>query len=479
MNRYIVQLFSICCSLAAISLSCFAAERPNVVIIISDDQGWADIGYHNPEVYTPNLDKLAESGIRLTNHYVMPQCTPTRVALLTGRYPGRFSKQALVASNEPVIPHGTATIATMLQKLGYDTQICGKWHLGSMPEYGPNHFGFDHSYGSLAGAVGMYNHLYKAGGHPQYDPTWHRDHEIIPGYENGTHVTDLISREAIRFIEKKRTTPFFLYLAFHAPHLPLDERGEFIDTPTQPDPDNPKRWLNEDKIKWFNDPAGIIQSEPSRDKRLLLATVYHLDSAIGDIVKALERSGQRENTLIMFSSDNGPWRNSNGGGYPDDIPLKDYNQPAHWRGRKLDVWEGGVHVAGFINWPDRIKSGQLDTPVHIVDWFPTLARIVDYQAAAPISWDGIDLSPAIFKDDPLPDRDIYWIWHPQTDRWALLHHDWKIVRYSRKEPSSPEDWQLYNLRLDPEEKNNLAKDYPDLVKAMHQRFVVHRKKDHP
>jgi arylsulfatase A-like enzyme len=230
-------------------------ERPNVIVIITDDQGWADIGYNNPAVYTPNLDALAASGAVFVNHYVMPQCTPTRVAVMTGRYPGRFGNHCLQASNAQALPRGTPTLATMFRECGYETSLCGKWHLGSGFEAGPNHFGFDESYGSLAGAVGMYDHRYRRG---KFEETWHRNQQLIAGREDGVHATDLVAREAVRVIERKRAKPFFLYLAFHAPHTPLDERGTFVDRPTQLDPDNASRWLDEDEIPWFNDPDGKI-----------------------------------------------------------------------------------------------------------------------------------------------------------------------------------------------------------------------------
>ena len=451
-------------------------ERPNVIVIVSDDQGWADIGYNNQNVYTPNLDKLAEAGAKLTSHYVMPQCTPTRVALMTGRYPGRFGRAALVANNAPAFPLGTPTLASMLKESGYETFMSGKWHLGSTAKHGPNHFGFDESHGSLTGAVGMYDHRYHAKPDTPFDPTWHRNHEIIPGYQNGRHVTDLTCEEAVRFIARKRDRPFFLYLPFHAPHTPLDERGEFVDTPTQPDPDNPERWLNEDRIKWFNDSEGKIQSEKSRDKRLLLATVYHLDSAVGSVVEALEQSGQRENTILLFSADNGPWVNSRGGGYPDNYPLKEYNQPDNLRGKKLDVWEGGIHVAGFIHWPGRIKPREIDEYVHIIDWFPTLANVIGFQPETAIPWDGVDLAPVLFGEGELPDRDLYWIWNRSIDRWALRYNQWKIVKYGRGEPKAG-DWQLFNLNDDGEEKHDLAREHPDIVSRLHQRFLTQRRKD--
>ena len=449
-------------------------EQPNVIILLSDDQGWADIGYNNPKVYTPHLDKLAANGATFVNHYVMPQCTPSRVALLTGRYPGRFGPHVLQATNEPAFPIGTPTIASMFQASGYETFLCGKWHLGSSPEHGPNHFGFDHSYGSFTGAVGMYDHHYRTG---EFYEAWHRDHKPIDGSDNGVHATDLVMQEAVRFIERKREQPFFLYLPFNAVHTPLDERGEFVDQPTQLDPQKPDRWRNEDKIQWFNDPDGKIQSEPDPEKRLLLAAAYHLDHAIGEIVAAFERTGQRQNTLILFSSDNGPQVNWPGNAYPDDLLLTDFNQPLPMRGIKSDVWEGGIHVPAFANWPGKIAPKKIADRVHIIDWFPTLANLLDYQPQTPIPWDGVDISGIVFADGSLQKRDLYWIWNRQTNRWALRFEDWKIVKYGQGEPASADVWQLFNVKDDPKEQHDIAAQHPVIVTAMHERFLVQRSKD--
>jgi len=453
------------------------AKLPNVVVIISDDQGWADIGYNNPKVYSPNLDRLARTGAKFTQHYVMPQCTPTRVALMTGRYPSRFGPSAQQANNEPAFPLGTPTLAAMFQERGYETCLTGKWHLGSSAEHGPNHFGFDQSYGSLAGAVGMYDHRYKTNG--KYGETWHRDHKLIDGFENGTHATDLIAAEAVRFIKKDRATeaPFFLYVPFHAVHTPLDERGEFIDRPTQLDPKNKERWLNEDEIMWFNDPDGKIQKETDPEKRLLLAAVHHLDHAVGQIVEAIEETDQRKNTLILFSSDNGPQHSWNGNAYPNDLKLTDFNQKLPMRGYKVDVWEGGIHVPGFANWPGRIKAGELDQQMHIIDWFPTLANLIDYRPESKIAWDGVDIGPALLAGNELAPRDFYWIWNRSANRWAVRFGDWKIVRYGKTEPEKAEDWRLYNLRDDPKEQRDVAAGIPEVLADMHKRFVAQRSKD--
>ena len=446
---------------------------PNVVVLLTDDQGWADVGYNNPAVHTPHLDALARESAVFTSHYAMPQCTPTRVALMTGRYPSRFGGAALQASNAPAFPLGTPTLASLLQERGYDTFLCGKWHLGSTPDHGPLRFGFDESYGSLAGAVGMYDHRYRRG---EFYETWVRDDRPVEGWDNGVHATDLLTREAVGFIERDRRGPFFLYLAFHAVHTPLDERGTFVDQPTALDPEDPTRWRNEDEIPWFHDPEGRIQGEPDPERRLLLAALHHLDHAVGQVVAALERAGVREDTLILFSSDNGPQVNWGGNAYPDDLKLTDFNQPSPWRGRKVDVWEGGIRVPGFAYWPGRIAPRSIETPVHVVDWLPTVAAVVDGAEPSP-DWDGVDLGPLLFEDTPLAERDLYWTWSRSTDRWALRRGPWKVVHYGKQAPRTPEDWQLFHLGRDPGEQRDVAADHPEVVAELHRRFVSQRERD--
>ena len=448
--------------------------NPNIIVIIADDQGWADIGYNNPAVYTPNLDRLASEGITFRQHYSMPQCTPTRIALFTGRYPGRFGKEGLQASNEKVLPDGTFTLASMFSEAGYDTFLCGKWHMGSSPECGPNNYGFNESYGSLAGAIGMYDHRYREG---EYGVTWHRNHKIIKGYENGVHATDLVAGEARKYIRRKHNKPFFMYLAFHAPHTPLDERGDFVDQPTQINPEDTLRWINEEKIKWFNDPDGKIQSEEDPEKRLFLAAVHHLDHAIGSIVKTLKETGLHQNTLILYTSDNGPQVNWPGNAYPDDLKLTDFNQELPMKGYKTDVWEGGINVPGFVTWPGKLYPKSIDVPTHVVDFLPTLASIIGYEKIDSNVLDGTDLSPVLFSDDSSIERDLYWIWNKETDRWALRYEDWKIVNYGTEEPNVPEDWQLFNIGKDKKEEQDRATSHPDIVKELHSMFLKQRAKD--
>ena len=472
--------FLLCLSLVSTS---FGAEtRPNILVILTDDQGWGDIGYNNPNVYTPNLDRLAKEGAILTQHYVMPQCTPTRIALFTGRYPGRFGISGLQAANRPVLPHGTMTMARFLKSQGYETYLTGKWHMGSWPEHGPNHHGFDYSYGALAGAVGAYAHQYRSAQQIHVNSiTWHRNHEIIPGYENGKHVTDLVTDEAICVIQKEHEKPFFLYLPYFAPHTPLDERGRFVRIPTQLDGDKPGRWLHEDQIEWFNDPEGLIQKEPDPEKRLFLAVLHHLDDAIGRVVAALDESGQRENTVIFFSSDNGPQVNWGGGSYPSDLHLTKYNQPIPFRGAKTDVYEGGMRVPGFVNWPGTITPKTIDSPQHIIDWLPTIAGLIGAEVNVPEGQPGLDgedfskwlLTDAAVDESP---REIYAIHRTGTDKWSLRYGDWKIVRYGKGEPKL-DSWKLFHLASDPEESSNVASANPEKVRELHERFLQQRAKD--
>jgi arylsulfatase A-like enzyme len=450
------------------------ASRPNVVVIVTDDQGWADVGFNNAAVHSPRIDALAREGLVLSQHYVMPQCTPTRVALMTGRYPSRFGAHAQEATNEPAFPRGTPTLGTMFKAAGYETNLVGKWHLGSLPEHGPNAFGFDASYGSLGGAVGMYDHRYRSG---DFEHTWHRDGVLVEGHENGVHATDLVAREAVRIIEGDHEAPFFLYLAFHAVHTPLDERGRFTARPTQLDPAEPTRWLDEDEIEWFHDDNGRIQAEQDPERRLFLAAVHHMDHAIGEVLDALERTGARKDTLILFTSDNGPQGSWPGGAYPNDLKLTDFNQPQPWRGKKTDVWEGGIHVPGFVVWPDHIAPGVQHTLTHVVDWIPTLASLVGAEAPA---GDGIDMSRTWLGLDDAASRahrELYWVWSRASNRWALRHGDWKMVLYGAGAPTAASPWQLYDLRVDPREEHDLAVARPEMLTELYARFVRQRSRD--
>lgn len=402
------------------------ASLPNILVIVSDDQGWNDVGYHNEEIRTPNIDELVRTGVELNCHYVMPQCTPTRVALMTGRYPSRFGLAACVANNERVYPIGTLTMASLLKSRGYATGMSGKWHMGSYVDHGPGQFGFDHSHGSLTGAVGMYDHRYRIDS--PFGRTWHRNHEFI---EEVGHVTDLTAKEVVTWInEKKDGGPWFFYVPFHAVHTPLVEG----------DP----RWTQ------MNNHIEDVE------RRLYAAAVSHMDDAVGRIVKALDQTGQRKNTVIIFTSDNGAQVNHGGNAYPPPDPkLTNFSSNEPLRGKKTEVYEGGMRVPAFINWPGTLKPDKVDAPLHVVDWMPTLAGLVGYEADDSPGWDGRDIWPIITgkQSDP-PIRTLYWVWGARRNREALRHGDWKILRNGGKV------WEMFNLAEDPLEKSDLRESRP-------------------
>lgn len=219
----------------------------------------------------------------------------------------------------------------------------------------------------------------------------------------------------------------------------------------------------------------MIQSESDPEKRLLLAAVYHVDDAIGQVVQALDEKGLREKTLILFSSDNGPQGSWGGHAYPDDLKLTKFNQPLPMSGKKLDVYEGGIHVPGLANWPGRIQPKTVTDQLHIIDWFPTLGKLTG--SNLPDNLDGTDLAPVLFANDSLEKRDLYWIWNPAINRWALRYGDWKVVNYGKEEPAVPSDWQLFNLKADPREKNDMADQHPEELGELHRLFLKQRAKD--
>ncbi len=399
------------------------ARPPNIVFILADDLGWADIGYHQSDIRTPNLDRLAAAGVRLNRHYVYPTCSPTRVALLSGRFPSRFGVLAPLGATTKMRGED-ALLPRSLQKLGYQTHISGKWHIGETPEHRPLNYGFDTSYGYLRGQIDPYTHRYKFGDHV----TWHRNDQFVD--EDG-HVTDLITKEAIRVIESAGDKPFFLYVAHHSPHYPLNE---------------PPQW-----IAPYENTIGDLW------RRHFAGAVTHLDDSVGRIVEALERTGRRENTLIVFSSDNGGQRQWNAspreynGRYPPHTTLGN-NEPL--RGFKGDLYEGGIRVPAFVNWPGQLPAGSVfDLPTHTVDWLPTLFQVAGGDAAKLEMAEGVNLWSALQGKSPaLPDRAMYW---KTPSGSAVRKGDWKLIRHR-----GGNRVELFNLKADPLEQSDLADQHP-------------------
>ncbi|MGD9855986.1 MAG: sulfatase-like hydrolase/transferase [Planctomycetaceae bacterium] len=405
--------------------------KPNVVFIIADDLGWADVGFHGGNAPTPHLDRLAAGGVELAQHYVAPVCSPTRTGLMTGRYWSRFN--VTNPQNERALPWDTVTLPRALQAAGYDTCLTGKWHLGSKPEWGPNHFGFDHSYGSLAGGVTAWTHRYKVG---PYSQTWHRNEELLT--EAG-HVTDLITDEAVRWLADRTDRPFFLYVPFTAVHLPVDE---------------PEEWL-------ARVPAEIEGTVP----RHYAACIMHLDDAVGRIVAAVEAAGWRDNTLLVFTSDNGgSTAENNGPSYPmANAPagnLPGNNAPL--RGQKGELYEGGIRAPTIVNWPGKLAPDRCEAPLHITDWMPTLCTLAGYEPVKDLHWDGTDIWPVVTGRSNRDVHPLYWA-APGFRSRAVRDGDWKLILHGDGDAMAAE---LFDLASDLYERKNLAAERPDKVAAL-------------
>ena len=423
-------------------------DKPNILFILADDLGWSDVSYHHSEIRTPNIDRLVQSGVELDQHYVCPMCTPTRTALMTGRHPGRFGRHATSPSNPPVLPDGYETIATSLRNCGYDTGLFGKWHLGSKPEFGPNHYGFNTAYGSLAGGVDPYNHRYKQG---EYSFTWHHNGQLV---EERGHVTDLIADQVVKWIES-REQPWFCYVPFTAVHVPIKA---------------PQAWINtyEDKVYY---------SDPNRDRSFKIYSAYtsQMDHAIGRFVESLERMCARENTIIVFSSDNGaipdaPLHSSDQ--YPgrqEEMPCLGSNLPL--RGQKAQLYEGGIRTPSLINWVGTLSPSKVTQPIHISDWMPTFTRLVGDTTNQDPLWDGMDIWQLLTGEiDRLPERPIYWNFRGRD--YALRLGDWKLINDSRNERV-----ELFHIGNDPYETKNLATEQLEIVGNLSAIIQDEQKKD--
>jgi len=404
-------------------------QRPNIVFIIADDMGWADIGYHGSEIQTPNLDALARSGIRFDHHYVAPTCTPTRVGLMTGRYPSRYGVVAPAYGN--IFDDDTLTLAAALNDCGYYTAISGKWHMGSPPDCVPLKYGFDSSYGYFHGQIDPYTHLYKTG-----EACWHRNDVLL---EEKGHATDLITDEAVRVIEETREAPFFLYVAYSVPHSPLDEPDLWVDL-----------YANH-----FDSPS----------RRWFAAGVTHMDAGIGRIIEALERTGKRKDTLVVFISDNGgqqSWHNAKQyhGRYadkPHDV-LGD-NRPL--RGWKGELYEGGIRVPALVNWPGVLKPRIVSQSLHIVDWMPTLCAMAGCMPEHSPRWDGLNVWPLISgREASVGERTMYW---KTPKAYAVRQGPLKLILDNQL--GKPE---LFNIEEDPYEKHDLAAEKPPLVHKLRE-----------
>ena len=402
--------------------------QPNIVIMVSDDTGWNDVGYHGSEIKTPTLDRLAREGIELDRFYVCPTCSPTRASLLMGRPPSRFNILGPIGGRSRLaLPEGTVTLPELLRRKGYQTAITGKWHLGLRPEVGPRKYGFDYTYGYFHGQIDQYTHMYKNG-----ERTWHRNDEFVD--EEG-HATDLIVGEAIRFIKEQRndSKPFFLYVPFSVPHYPLQEE---------------EKWVNMYKDTIDND-----------SRRIFAASMTHMDDGIGRILTTLEEEKLAENTLIIFASDNGgqkQWTPTTeyGGKFKPNDRLGD-NRPL--RGWKGELYEGGIRVPAVMYWPGRLKSHKDTHVLGVQDIYPTLAHLIGASIPSDMNVEGINVWPTLSKGAQTGERILYWRTHSAQ---AVRREDWKLIHHGRLLTEG--QYELFNMAEDPLEKRDLMKENPGI-----------------
>jgi arylsulfatase B len=411
-----------------------APKKPNIVHIVADDLGWKDVGFNGcTDIQTPNLDALAGAGARFTQFYVQPMCTPTRAALMTGRYPFRYGLQTAVipSVSEYGLDTGERLMPQCLKQAGYRTAIIGKWHLGHADrKYWPKQRGFDYQYGAMIGELDYFTHSE----HGVLD--WFRDNE--PVKEEG-YTTQLLGKDAVRWIEQQdANTPFYLYLAFNAPHTPYQAPKEYVD-----------RY------------AAI--ADPTR--RTYAGMIACLDDEIGRVVAALDKKKLRGNTLILFHSDNGGTRNAMFAGVMADmakIKIPCDNGP--YREGKGTLYEGATRVCALANWPGQIQAGNVDGLIHAVDLYPTLAALAGAPTSKSKPLDGVNVWDTIAQGRPSPRSEI--VYNIEPFRAAVRQGDWKLIWRSML-PSSVD---LYDLARDPSEKNNLAVQNPDKVAALQKRI---------
>lgn len=437
-------------SVALFATSAAAATKPNILYIVADDLGWGDVGWHGSKFRTPNLDRLVQEGVELDRHYVQPVCSPTRTALMSGRWTGRWGPQVLGPTNLRAFPAGTTTLAVAMKQMGYATAMAGKWHLGSKPEWGPNHYGFDHSYGSLSGAVDPWTHKYRRG---VWIDTWHRDGRI---YHEEGNATELVAQEIVQRI-KTLPEPWFVYVPFHAVHIPIDAPDEFK-----------KPWLD---TKFDDDPA------TNDGLQRFAAFVGQMDAKVGEFVATVDARGVRERTLIVFHSDNGGLLGG-GNAYVGKVagtPKISSNLPL--RGQKAQLYEGGVRVPAFANWKGTLAPSKVAVPMHCADWMPTLTKLVGWTKSADVTFDGQDMWPAISGADKSPKQRVIYI--PLRKSWAVLDGDWKIIVHSNGNDTidDKDRAELFNLADDPYEKNDLAKSEPKRVAKMRKLLAELRQDD--
>jgi arylsulfatase A-like enzyme len=393
--------------------------RPNVVLIMSDDMGYGDLGsYGATDIETPNIDSLARDGVRLTDFYANGTlCSPTRTALISGRYPQRYFIETALGGEGTRGLRATATsLPRVLKNSGYATGLVGKWHLGGIAETSPSAHGFDSFFGLIGSHIDYYHHNR---GPEQYD-LWENDAKV----QQEGYMTDLITDRSIQFIERTAPAgrPFFLDVAYNAPHWPYQPPGQ----PSPPPGTGRHQLANEPNTATRRDYAAMVES---------------VDRGVGRILQTLDRLGLADNTIVIFTNDNGgEWLSSN-------RPLFS---------RKWTVWEGGIRVPALIRWPGRIQAGRVSDQVGItMDLSASIAAVSG--APVPEQYDGINLFPILEGRAPEVDRTLYWreLGSTRTQR-AVRSGDWKLI-------VDGNHMMVFNLRADVGERNDLTNQRQDVA----------------
>lgn len=422
-NKILIVLMMLCFAVAPTFVEkSAAAERPNVIVIVSDDQGYADVGFNGPcDIPTPNLDALAESGIVIESGYAShPYCSPSRAGLLTGRYQQRFGHECNPGASEQDVasglPIGETLLSDALKADGYQTVAIGKWHLGDAKAFWPTARGFDQWYGFTGGGISYWGTPKK--GRPLSGVM--RD-GIPVDSASLSYLTDDFSTAAVDFIDQNHESPFFMYLAYNAPHAPNHATAEHLS-----------------KVEHIED----------GDRAVYGAMVAGMDHGIGRVMDELQQKGIKDNTLVVFYSDNGGRTD-----HASNLPL---------RGHKGMLFEGGIRVPFCISWPAKIPGGKrYASPVTALDIFPTVLAACLVETDVSEKLDGVNLLPYLMGDDQTrPHQTLFWRYAMGGDEfgYAIRDGDYKLVisQYKRKS-------LLFDLSKDPGERHDLAGANPDQV----------------
>lgn len=428
-----------------------SGDRPNVVIFYTDDQGTLDANcFGSKDLVTPNIDSLAKRGVRFTQHYAHTVCCPSRAALLTGRHPQRSNVNSWTQGRTWDKTKGRnldldeVTLAESLKAAGYATALFGKWHIGAHPDHGPKKQGFDEFVGFRSGFIDNYHHFggHGVGAHDLFDGTT----EI---FERGSYFPDLICDRALGFIERNQGQPFFLHFPFNLPHYPEQPVGEYANA--------------------YED-----LKEPRKSYARVVSTCDHY---LGRILTALERFKLTENTIVIFTCDNGHSEEdyqikvdghlagmlrgdnygANGGG----------GNTGKWIGAKGSFLEGGIRVPAVISYPKLLPKGEVrEQAVTIMDWYPTLLDLCGLQHPASVKFDGKSVIPLIEDEDsPSQHEKLYWQWQKG---WAVRDGDWKLIHKGNRGlgKTKLDELMLTNLGDEQPEAKNYAKEKPGIVQRL-------------